>query len=81
MKFLYESGSKFPKQQQDNILLRDIPERYRDIKIDSFTVNRQNKETLNWIRNYGLNFGENKENSVFIQGGIGTGKTMMACFY
>jgi DNA replication protein DnaC len=75
-----KSGKRFEEDEsKKNLELNKILKKYRSIKFDDFILTDFNKKIIMSLKNYAENFKEHKDKSILLTGGVGTGKTMIAC--
>lgn len=55
-----------------------LGERFIDATFENYYVNRQNNEIYKKMKEFAVNWNENKKNSVLLFGGAGTGKTYIS---
>ena len=77
--FYIKSGTRWEEKEKWNPVANKIPEKYKDINLSKFILTESNKKIILALNNYGIKFNENKNKSVLLVGGVGTGKTMIAC--
>lgn len=79
--FNMQSGKRLEEDgEKRDLNFNKIPMKYRDTKIDDFVLTESNKKIINKLVKYAENFNDHKDKSILLTSGVGTGKTMLACY-